>query len=732
MKKKNKIAIYIFKGIILLFILLMNNKDTNIVKLKGNINNFESIKYEEIELNQNNCQYVLNKEKNTIKITEYQGNEDCIIIPQEMDGYKIDGIDIESFSECYNLETIKIPIKIADQIEGISDFEIEESQKDDEYIVYKTTREYGETYLAYTNLSEKEKSKVGVLPPKYDVPIEKIYSSEIQKLYGNIVESAQKIDSYDLRDYIDIKVENQKKFGICYAYASLSSVETNLSLLKNEMIDLSEIHVAVMTTGSGGYLLSANDSYYLEKIGPVFEEDYSMLEIYENTENVNYSLINKYLKGNEISNSELQQIQDFVTEKEAVNLIAKTINLPSLSQTTKKDKKQKIQVEIARDIIKSHIKTYGSIGTCVAGYEYEEYKGNFVMNNQDAECYDHAVSIVGWDDNFSKENFPESCRPKNDGAYLVLNSWGETWGDNGYFWVSYEDKFIEENLVGVISVDEVTENISCTTMNIVDSNTNQVITNNQIEKGKNVKININLNIASLIENEEIDIILRNNKNEYTEYVIIEENIISNNEANLVINMDTQKLQGGQYILEVKYGNEIIRKSLEVLADFQYKLNVDNTITLTKYIGNKKEVIIPNEYDGYMVTKIGEGTFKETNIEKVVIFDGITEIGAYAFYNCPKLKEVILPEGLKNIEEGTFYICENLEKINIPETVTIIGDGAFQRCTNLKFIKIPRSVSVMKTVIFYECTNLENVIIFKETASIGNHILYNCLKATIYC
>lgn len=51
----------------------------------------------------------------------------------------------------------------------------------------------------------------------------------------------------------------------------------------------------------------------------------------------------------------------------------------------------------------------------------------------------HGVLLVGWDDNFSRENFSESMRPSRNGAWLVRNSWGKYDGsDNGYFWMSYE------------------------------------------------------------------------------------------------------------------------------------------------------------------------------------------------------------------------------------------------------------------------------------------------------
>ena len=55
----------------------------------------------------------------------------------------------------------------------------------------------------------------------------------------------------------------------------------------------------------------------------------------------------------------------------------------------------------------------------------------------------HVVTIIGWDDTYSRENFRSSHRPDRDGAWIAQNSYGTDWGDAGYFYISYEDASLE-------------------------------------------------------------------------------------------------------------------------------------------------------------------------------------------------------------------------------------------------------------------------------------------------
>mgnify|MGYP002756983223 CR=1 FL=1 len=91
-----------------------------------------------------------------------------------------------------------------------------------------------------------------------------------------------------------------------------------------------------------------------------------------------------------------------------------------------------------RDRLKRALMDYGAAYTTISGNEYFTNFRNMSHYNNGYGYQNHAVTIVGWDDSYSRYNF--GITPPGDGAWIVKNSWGRNWGNaGGYYYVSYYD-----------------------------------------------------------------------------------------------------------------------------------------------------------------------------------------------------------------------------------------------------------------------------------------------------
>lgn len=74
-------------------------------------------------------------------------------------------------------------------------------------------------------------------------------------------------------------------------------------------------------------------------------------------------------------------------------------------------------------------------------------------------------------------------------------------------------------------------------------------------------------------------------------------------------------------------------------------------------------------------------YKNLDVKKVVIEDGVTSIGEYAFWHCSNLTSITIPDGVTSIGRSAFNACSSLTSITIPDSVTSIGELAFYDCTS---------------------------------------------------
>lgn len=107
---------------------------------------------------------------------------------------------------------------------------------------------------------------------------------------------------------------------------------------------------------------------------------------------------------------------------------------------------------------------------------------------------------------------------------------------------------------------------------------------------------------------------------------------------------------------------------------------------------------------------------KSNLEKVVIEEGATDIGQYAFYDCSALKEVVLPDSVTKIGNYAFSGCTKLEKINI-DKVTGLSFGSFYNCTSLDGITLAEGITFIWYDTFFNCSSLTKINIPASLTSI---------------
>lgn len=155
----------------------------------------------------------------------------------------------------------------------------------------------------------------------------------------------------------------------------------------------------------------------------------------------------------------------------------------------------------------------------------------------------------------------------------------------------------------------------------------------------------------------------------------------------------------------------------------YYLDSDNAYAIG-YDDSAEEITVENSVNSLPV--ILKGTFKaSSNLKKVTIPEGISEISALTFYNCTNLTSVSLPQSLVTIGPSAFNGCTSLTQITIPENVTDIQASAFANCKNLTSFDFPSAIIAISDSMFNCCYNLVDVTIPEGVTSIGTFAFNKC-------
>lgn len=227
-------------------------------------------------------------------------------------------------------------------------------------------------------------------------------------------------------------IKDQNPYGTCWAHAAMASAEADLwkKGLADSTIDLSEWQLAYFfyhtvedpLGGTAGDSVTVVGDTYLNRGGNQQLATYRLATWQGVTQEVDAPYSTVYNDSTKTLDDSLAYGKD-------------AYHLENAYWVSMKD----------RDIVKQLIMEYGA---CAASYYHDsayynstsqwyrseplaEYKPTGTTTN-------HAITIVGWDDNYSKDNFG-TYKPSSDGAWLCKNSWGADWSKDGLFYISYED-----------------------------------------------------------------------------------------------------------------------------------------------------------------------------------------------------------------------------------------------------------------------------------------------------
>lgn len=586
--------------------------------------------------------------------------------------------------------------------------------------------------------------------------------------------------SYDSRTKnIITSVKDQGYTGTCWAFASLNAIETSYILNgygnKNNT-NFSENHLVWFTYKKSPDLLDGPVD--VGSVTSEFKNPYLCGGTWEDAAN---TLTNWW--GVELdSNAPLYPYNYSMNGN--LSESKRTVSYARLEDAFEIADTQYDSIE-RMDEIKYFITEYGTLYLSM-NFDISNFNG-YSYYQDDYVDSDHAVSVVGWDDNYSKNNFKSNngTRPSNNGAWLIKNSHGTDSGNNGYFWLSYYDKSIQDFAFFSVSSNDNYDNVytyngaapsryyTFKEPTLKYANTFVAEKNETVESvglwlfDDVTKINIkvytdttshpesgNLEFDATVEDDSFYTgfhtfmfsksipIAKNSK--YSVVVEIEND--GGNKTHLPFECDGYVTDDGSYEFryycnqgESYFYDDYYGGWIDCADTFDYYgLEFNNALIKAYTYNNEPAPASDFEYstsNGEVTINKYKGFSPRVIIPSTINGNSVTKINVSAFSNS-KVSKVVLPSNLKRIEKHAFYNCNGLTEIVIPQSVSYIGPQAFSDCSNLSDVSfnVGSETLVIDNFAFLNCPLLKkvefsSVNVQLNTKSFGYLYDYNSEKYT---
>lgn len=464
-------------------------------------------------------------------------------------------------------------------------------------------------WVEYTNLSDDEKSKIDVIPEKFIVSNKKEEKTKFRFLVRS---NDDYPEYYNLNDLgYSTRPRNQYGLGICWAFAGIASVESNMLIngltniedpitFSERQMDYVGVHKNYIQEGYNPYAIAGRT---MPGMGGYTNTAFKLLE-------TGMSPVSMEIFGYFNEDKSVRPMNEIFNLDNIEYTVDGYVNLGSLIDSSTKEERDN-WVESVKKHVMNHgavaITTLGPLrtyaGSCIYG------KDNNYMLNVNGDCNPsninnrHAMAIIGWDDNYEYSYCRLNDETINDltncqnivtgkGAFILKNSWGYTYP---YPYFAYTS-----NVDGAYGVTKVSEKNWDVNYDYTKSNTsnyehrNSIITydrSNQVEE-ELVKISFYTNTKKSVK---YDIYLKNSEEDYE----LLESVTTDQIGLNSIDIDNIKLTENNFSIKVTSDDgyvDLINAYTSYSEETEEKLADTIIKTGTEYQVNF------NEFSLYTVTK----------------------------------------------------------------------------------------------------------------------------------